>query len=222
MASPPLLEWTKSMTHLKLVSRWAAACLIASAIAQCGWAQADDAPVNLLKNPSMEESEKNAAGEDDVAVWKRGDDVAGVAYSWKQTSGVGGKAGLGIKKTANQYFPIAQFTQTIPHTGSETVLQLSAQVKTKAATKAVLDVQFLDEKGEWISHEWIAYIGSQGNQPKPLSHNWKAYTGAVTIPPNTKQIVIGLQDYGPGEVWFDDVSAVYLKELPKEPNNVPK
>ena len=212
----------QTMTHLKLVSRWAAACLIASAMPLYTWAQAEEAAFNLLQNPSMEETEKNPAGEDDVAVWKRGDDVSGVAYSWKPTSGVSGKAGLGIKKTDKKYFPIAQFTQTIPHTGSEPVLQLSAQVKTKEATKAVLDVQFLDEQGEWISHEWVAYIGSQGNRPKPLSHNWKAYTGAVAIPSNTKQIVIGLQDYGPGEVWFDDVSAVYLKELPKEPNNVPK
>ena len=210
------------MTHMTLFTRWAVACLIASTMAPGVWAQAEEGPVNLLKNPSMEETEKNAAGDDDVAIWKRGDDVPGVAYSWKPTSGVGGKAGLGIKKTASKYFPIAQFTQTIPHTGSEPFLQLSAQVKTKAATKAVLDVLFLDEQGESISHEWVAYIGSQGNRPKPLSHNWKAYTGAVTIPPNTKQFVIGLQDYGPGEVMFDDVSAVYLKELPKEPNNVPK
>ncbi len=137
-------------------------------------------------------------------------------------SGINGSASLRIRKTDNRYFPIAEFTQTINYTGDVPAIQLSAMVKTENATKAILDVLFLDDKGEWIKHEWAAYIGDQNAEPKPLTHDWKEYKGAVAIPAGTKQIVIGLQDYGPGTVWFDDVSAVYLKELPKKPNNVPK
>ncbi|MEZ6148278.1 MAG: hypothetical protein R3B91_23165 [Planctomycetaceae bacterium] len=40
---------------------------------------------------------------------------------------------------------------------------MTAQVKASKAAKAVLDVLFLDDKGEWIKHEWAAFIG-QGSR----------------------------------------------------------
>jgi hypothetical protein len=183
----------------------------------------DSTSGNLLKNPSMEELTRVSSDESqEAAFWEQGAVISGVAYATDTKGGNNGSASLRIRKTDNRYFPIAEFSQKIDHTSNAPVIQLSAQVKTENATKAILDVLFLDDKGEWIKHEWAAYIGDQNAEPKPLTHDWKEYKGAVAIPAGTKQIVIGLQDYGPGTVWFDDVSAVYLKELPKEPNNVPK
>ena len=88
-------------------------------------------------------------------------------------------------------------------------LQISAQVKTKNMYKAVLDVVFLDAQDNWISHEWIAYIGDKEDGDPPANHDWKKYSGKVEITANSAKICIGLQDYGPGKVWFDDVKASY-------------
>ena len=168
---------------------------------------------NLLGNPSFE---------DGPAHWGTGANPETVEYKIGDKGGTNLTRAAIIHKTADKYFPIAEWTQEIKYDGQSPVVQLSAAVKTENATKAILDVLFLDDKGEWIKHEWAAYIGDPSDEPKPLTHDWKEYKGAVAIPAGTKQIVIGLQDYGPGTVWFDDVSAVYLKELPKEPNNVPR
>jgi hypothetical protein len=78
-------------------------------------------------------------------------------------------------------------------------------------TKAILDVIFLDEKGDWISHKWAAYVGAQQPNDPPADHDWKEYSGQVKIPEGTKKIQVGLQIYGPGKVWFDDVRAEYVK-----------
>ena len=183
----------------------------------------DSTSENLLQNSSMEELTRASSEESpEAADWKQGQAIPGVDYATDKKGGNNGSGSLRISKTDNRYFPIAEYTQTINHTGDAPVIQLSASVKTENATKAILDVLFLDDKGEWIKHEWAAYIGDQNAEPKPLTHDWKEYKGAVAIPAGTKQIVIGLQDYGPGTVWFDDVSAVYLKELPQEPTNVPR
>ena len=173
----------------------------------------EEAAINILQNPSFEDGPQG---------WGTGNNPPTVEYRVPEKAGVDGTRAAEIKKTENKYFPISAWEQTIKYTGDAPAIQSSATVKTENATKAILDVLFLDDKGEWIKHEWAAYIGDQNAEPKPLTHDWKEYKGAVAIPAGTKQIVIGLQDYGPGTVWFDDVSAVYLKELPKEPNNVPK
>ncbi len=167
---------------------------------------------NLLQNPSFEDGPNG---------WGTGTNPETVEYKIGDKGGTNLTRAAIIHKTADKYFPIAEWTQPIEYDGKSPVIQLMATVKTKDATKAILDVLFLDDKGEWIKHEWAAYIGDQSAEPKPLTHDWKVYKGAVSIPAGTKQIVIGLQDYGPGTVWFDDVSAVYLKELPQEPNHLP-
>lgn len=167
---------------------------------------------NLLKNPSFE---------DGPGGWGTGANPESVEYTVSDKGGVNETQAARIHKTANKYFPIAEWTQRIEYDGQSPAIELSAQVKTKDARKAILDVLFLDDKDEWIKHEWAAYIGDQSDDPQPLTHDFKEYTGTVAIPPNTKSIVIGLQDYGPGDVWFDDVKAVYRNELLHEPNNVP-
>lgn len=167
---------------------------------------------NLLQNPSFEDGPDS---------WGTGATPETVEYTVSDKGGVNETQAARIHKTANKYFPIAEWTQRIEYDGKSPAIELSAMVKTKEARKAVLDVLFLDDKDEWIKHEWAAYIGDQSNDPQPLNHDFKEYKGTVAIPPNTKTIVIGLQDYGPGDVWFDDVRAVYREELPKEPNKVP-
>ena len=143
-------------------------------------------------------------------------------YTIDPKGGVNSTPAARIHKTENKYFPISEWTYRLDHDGKSPFIELSAMVKTKDATKAVLDVLFLDEKDKWIKHEWAAYIGEQSNEPKPLTHDFKQYKGTVAIPPKTKTIVIGLQDYGPGDIWFDDVSAVYKREAPAVPNNLPE
>jgi RNA polymerase sigma-70 factor (ECF subfamily) len=68
-------------------------------------------------------------------------------------------------------------------------------------------VKFLDASNKTLSHEWAAYIGGKKQGDPPADHDWKEYTGTVSIPAGTKRVVIALQIYGPGSVWFDEVSA---------------
>jgi RNA polymerase sigma-70 factor (ECF subfamily) len=62
-----------------------------------------------------------------------------------------------------------------------------------------------------ISHEWAAYIGAKEAKDMPAQHDWKEYQGQVKIPAKAKKIQIGLQIYGPGKVWFDEIRAEYAE-----------
>jgi len=166
---------------------------------------AADDPNNLVRNAGLEE------GQDSPADWEQGNEVDGVEYSWDKGSGKKGKASLSLNKTANRYFPIAQWSQTIERKGDGPMLDVSAQVKAQKATKAIIDVIFLDKDDEWISHEWAAYIGAKGAKDPPANHDWKNYHGKLKIPPKTAKIQVALQIYGPGKVWFDEVRAAYVK-----------
>ena len=70
---------------------------------------------------------------------------------------------------------------------------------------------FLDDDGEMIGHKWAAYIGAKEAGDPPVSHDWKEYAGQVEIPAKAKKLLVGLQIYGPGKVWFDEVRAEYAK-----------
>lgn len=168
---------------------------------------------NLLKNSSFE---------DGPSGWGTGATPATVEYTVSDTGGIGSTKAARILKTADKYFPIAEWTQRIEYDGKSPAIELSAMVKTNNTHKAILDVLFLDDKEEWIKHEWVAYIGDMSSSRQPLTHDFQEYKGTVAIPMNTKTIVIGLQDYGPGDVYFDDVKAIYRDLLPKEPNRVPR
>ncbi len=164
-----------------------------------------DAPAskNILSNPGAE------TGEDYADDWIEGQPIDGVKYVWDKHMACEGKASLCIKKTINRYFPIAAWSQTVKRTGDLPLLEVSAQVKTKKMFKAILDVTFLKANDQPISHKWAAYIGAKDVGDPPANHDWKKYSGTVEIPPGTAKICIGLQDYGPGTVWFDDVQARY-------------
>lgn len=167
-------------------------------------AGADDG--NILLNSSFEEGGK------EPAEWQRGAKVDGVVYSWDRNEAQQGKASLCLHKTANRYFPIAEWYQIAERTTDSPVLQVSAQVKAERVSKAVIDVVFLDENGESISHKWAAYIGAKAGQDPPADHDWREYTGKVTIPERARKLQIGFQIYGPGKVWFDAARAEYVKD----------
>lgn len=160
---------------------------------------------NLLKNPGIETGDKTPDA------WRQGAALEGVTYSWDKNVAFEGTASLGIEKTAPTYFPVAQWSQNVERQGTASTLSVSAQVKAEKMTKAILDVVFLDGQGNWVSHQWVAYIGAKAQGDPPADHDWKLYAGNVQIPPETKTLSIGLQVYGPGKIWFDDVRAGYAE-----------
>jgi RNA polymerase sigma-70 factor (ECF subfamily) len=153
---------------------------------------------------------------DTPSAWTKGATIPGVKYLWSRDTGHTGKASLCLKKTAQRYFPIAQWIQKVDQKGDSPRLRVSAWVKADQVTKAILDAQFLDSKGGW-SHAWAAYIGPKDPDKPPFTHDWKRYEGVVTIPPGTKQIIIAPQIYGPGTVWFDDLGAEYTHDPATDP-----
>jgi len=166
---------------------------------------------NLIRNHSFDDGSSG---------WQTGANSSTVEYKIDKKGGVNGTAAARIHKSEDTYFPISEWTKQLRYDGKSPFIELSAMVQARDVRKAVLDVLFLNDKDEWIKHEWAAYIGDQNLDPQPLTHEFKKYSGTVAIPPNTKTIVIGLQDYGPGDIWFDDISAVYQNEAPKQPTNV--
>ncbi len=165
---------------------------------------------NILSNPGVEKGDEHP---DD---WEKGAQVEGVKYVWDKKVAFEGQASLCITKTANRYFPIAQWSQTVDRKGDLPGLEVSAQVKATKMFKAVLDVVFLDKDGQWISHHWAAYIGAKEAGDPPADHEWKKYSETVEIPQGTAKITVALQDYGPGKVWFDDIQARYVRMQTKD------
>jgi RNA polymerase sigma factor (sigma-70 family) len=155
--------------------------------------------------------ERGDAGTEAPASWKQGADIDGVAYRWDRTVAHDGKASLHLEKTAQRFFPIAQWFQTVDRAGRSPRLKVSAFVLADTVTKAVVDVQFITQEGQG-NHTWAAFIGAKQAGDPPVTHPWKKYTGVVDIPAGTKQIIVALQIYGPGNVWFDDVEAEYTQE----------
>ena len=158
-----------------------------------------------LVNPGFEE------GEDTVSGWKRGAPIDGVEYLWDRNIGHDSKCSVAIRKTGQKYSPVAEWTQTVPHSGKTTKLRLSAFVRAEKMQKALLDVTFLPAKGE-ATHQWAAYIGAKKEDDRPADHTWREYSGVVAVPKDTKELTIGLQVYGPVAVWFDDVKAEYVPD----------
>lgn len=160
---------------------------------------------SILKNGGMERGGTGGVLPDS---WKKGANVAGVSYVWDRTVAHDGRASLHLEKTLERYWPIAQWIQAVERTGTAPRLKVSAFVQADSVTKAIVDVQFAGRGGRG-SHKWAAFIGQQRAGDPPATHPWKQYTGVVDIPAGTTQIIVALQIYGPGNVWFDDVEAGY-------------
>ncbi len=162
--------------------------------------QETESDPSLLTNRSFEEGYNRPEG------WSQGASIDGVLYLWDREVAHSGESSLAIRKSAQRYFPIAQWRQEIDHQSESTRLKVSSWVKADQLSKAILDVQFIDANGE-RSHAWVAYLG--GEPGIVVSHNWKLYEGVVEIPPGTQKIIVAPQLYGPGTVWFDDLNASY-------------
>ncbi len=167
-----------------------------------------EAPVpTILKNGGIEEGGARPTG------WQHGPAIPGVQYLRDGRVAHKGKGSLSLKKTAARFFPIAQWFQTVPHDGKGKALKVGAWIKASKSTKAVLDVQFYDGSDQQLDHQWAAYIGPRDDgDGQPITHDWKHYEAVVAVPDGTKSIAIAPQIYGPGSVWFDDITASYTDE----------
>jgi len=175
-------------------------------------AKADEVK-SILSNGGFERGDLNGTSPDG---WETGAELDGVEYHWDPSVAHRDRASLHLKKTAQRYFPIAQWFQEVKRKGAAPCLKVSAFVKAKKMTKAILDVQFLDRDGK-LTHQWAAYIGAKKNGAPPVTHDWKKYEGVVKIPEGTEKIIVAAQIYGPGDVWFDDVVADYSDAKPTDP-----
>ncbi len=120
-----------------------------------------------------------------------------------------GKASLKFTKTEVSFFPLKVFNQDISTDGATQRLKVGMWVKASQARKATMAV-IMDDK-----IEWGAYVGEANDGDKPADHDWRYYTATVEVPQGVSHLMIGLQMYGPGTVWMDDVSATFM------PNNTP-
>lgn len=143
--------------------------------------------------------------------WKQGAAIPGVKYHYDKRVAKSGKRSLSLQKSANRYFPIAQWGRVLPLKGDYQAIQVTVQVRASKATKAIVDVIFLDEQENMNSHQWACYIGSKQADDPPADHDWKEYSGVVDIPSGTKKIMLALQIYGPGKVWFDNLEAKFVQ-----------
>jgi RNA polymerase sigma factor (sigma-70 family) len=173
---------------------------------------AEKAP-SILANGGFEEGNAKNPSPDG---WQRGAKLAGVEYHWDRDVAHQGKASLHLRKTAQRYFPIAQWFQEVRRTGTTSRLKVTAFVKAKNVTKAILDVQFADQNGA-DSHKWAVYVGAKENGDPPVTHNWQKYEGIVEIPTGTRTMIVALQIYGPGDVWVDDITADYTEQQATDP-----
>jgi hypothetical protein len=158
---------------------------------------------NLVKNAGAEQGSGPTPDG-----WDTGAEIDGVEYIWHATVGYKSKRSLCLKKTAQRYFPVAQWGQSVPVKAGARRVKVSAWVKARDARKAVLDVQFEGADGN-SGHEWAAYVGAKEASDPPANHDWKLYTGTVDVPAGTTRMTVAPQIYGPGVVWFDDITASY-------------
>ena len=167
---------------------------------------AADVPVAFL-NPGMEE------GTGKPAAWAQGPPVAGVQFLWDQQTAHGGKASLCLKKTAQRYFPIAQWSQSVLVEPSSTARKLRVRcwVKADTVTKAIIDVNYQGES-QRPRHSWAVYLGQKQDTDPVLTHNWKLCEGIVEVPAGISKVGVGLQIYGPGSVWFDDLEVAWVRD----------
>ena len=170
--------------------------------------QAQSSPPRRLPFPVVDSFEN---GDATPAGWRRGAEIEGVEYIWDKSTAFKGVASLCLKKTAKSFLPIGQWFKGFDYDGKSKQLQVSAQVKAEQVAKAVIDVQFYTAERGLLGHQWAVYIGAKDVNDPPADHNWKQYSGTVPIVDGTKIIVIALQIHGPGTVWFDELTADYVK-----------
>lgn len=155
---------------------------------------------NVIRNSGFEEGEKAPEH------WSQRNEVAGVTREWLREGGIRDSAFIRFTKTENRYFPIAAWNQQadVPVPDGATHVEVAGYVRCEDLSKAVIDVEFENADGDW-RHGWAVYLGAKSSGDPSLTHDWKRYTGTVELPPNTKSVTLSLQQYGPGQVDFDEM-----------------
>lgn len=150
--------------------------------------------------------------------WRKGNSVPGVKYVYQKKSAKSGKRCLGFEKSADRYWPFAQWSRNIKkQKDMKPGLKVVAQVKAEEAMKAIIEIQFLDRNGDQFSKEWAVYIGSGGDGDPAADHDWKEYANEFEIPAGTDRMRVALQMWGPGKVWFDDLQISFIDEVADAP-----
>src|SRR5262249_20685109 len=128
-ASYHTLKW-----RLQMIERFArptgigirilSACAVGAALLfTIPWQVAAQSPTTqLLKNGGFE------AGTDVPESWSKGASVPGVEYVLDKKVAHGGKASLCLKKSVSKFFPIAQWSQSVPLVSQARKLKVSAWV----------------------------------------------------------------------------------------------
>lgn len=186
-----------SLRRLRVIA-WAAVLIGAGFVLPAAVAGDSTIP---LKNLGMEEGDGNPSA------WQKGGQIPGVLQTWDQTTAHNGKASLCFKKTAQRYFPIAHWSQSVilEPLAKPQKLRVRCWVKAEKVTKAIIDVTH-DAK-----HTWAVYLGQKQPTDPVLTHDWKQYEAVVPVPAKTSELGIALQIYGPGTVWFDDLEVAWVE-----------
>lgn len=154
--------------------------------------QADPFAANLVFHEDFER----------IGQWRQGAKIEGVEYVWDQEQAYQGVSSVALKKTADRYFPIAQWYRIVPCSGA-TGLDISVWVKAQKVHKAAIGIQFRDSVGRSLGRQEALSLGGHEPSDPPADHGWRLYEGTVDVPTGTESIIVGLQIYGPGAVWFD-------------------
>lgn len=117
-----------------------------------------------------------------------------------------GKSSLKFAKTENRFFPVSMMSQRIAYDGKRQKIKVGMWVKAQSASKFVLTVLMNDYS------VFAGYVGDQRGTGDKTDHDWKYYTSVLQVRPNTREISLALQMYGPGTVWVNDVSAEYVPD----------
>ena len=103
--------------------------------------------------------------------WIQGGAVAGVSYIYDSKVASSGKCSLSLQKSANRFFPIAQWTREIPLDRDIKQLHVACDARATRVTKAIVDLQFFDAHGNPLGHEWAVFIGQKQSSDRPVTHD---------------------------------------------------
>ncbi|MGI8907086.1 MAG: serine/threonine-protein kinase [Candidatus Sumerlaeaceae bacterium] len=169
---------------------------------------------NLVRNPGMENEDEMRS----PAHWKKYAPMGGVEYVWDRGVAHSGKASLCIKTKRQLDFRV-YWQQAIPvdplRPKNADYLEIGVWVKAQQLMDAKLYLEFRDTKGGSLK-AWTQYIGPKEPWEPPVDQDWKHYTTHVAIPPKYPHIDVVLALYGPGTVWFDDVTLRYAAAAAEE------
>jgi beta-lactamase regulating signal transducer with metallopeptidase domain/predicted esterase len=156
---------------------------------------------NLLTNPGFEDGIENLERS------FLGNETNEVKFTLDDKVKHGGKFSLALEKSVNRFWPVQMMGETGISAKSATKrLKVSAWVKAENAKKATIAV-YMNSKSSDGKIEFGTYVGSERGA---VSHDWKKYEKVFECPQGTDSIDVYYQMYGPGKVWFDDVSVEFV------------